>query len=118
MKLFHNLVTVAESTAAALSANFFGADSGYAPNLVPTNAFKCVQNENFNLKKSLTNQQLTQNATLPIHLPVESITIIRSLYRLASNSLAQRAGMIVGGTGKETSNARTSLSVTAGSDNC
>ncbi|MBE9209061.1 hypothetical protein IQ244_21480 [Nostoc sp. LEGE 06077] len=119
MKLFNDLVTVAESTAPVVSVAFFCSIFSCRANLFPTNQSnnKYVQKWNLSLHKFLTNKQLTQNATLPKHNQA-SVTMKFPVYRSGSNSLAYSEEMLVDSAAKETGTARTNFSVTAESVNC
>ncbi|AFY42451.1 hypothetical protein [Nostoc sp. PCC 7107] len=119
MKLFNDLVTVAESTAPVIYDAFFWSVSSCRANLSPTNQSnnKYVQKENFSLHKFLTNKQLTQNATSSKHNQA-SVTMKFPVYRSGSNSLAYGEGMLLGGADTKMGTAKTNFSVTAESVNC
>ncbi|MBD2596475.1 hypothetical protein H6G74_19370 [Nostoc spongiaeforme FACHB-130] len=119
MKLFNDLVTVAESTAPVIYVAFFSSIFSCRANLVPTNQSnnKHVQKWNFNLLKFLTNKQLTQNTTSPKHTQT-SVAMKLSVGRLGSSSLAYSGEMLVRGADAKTSTTETSFSVTAVNKNC
>ncbi|MBD2493050.1 hypothetical protein [Nostoc sp. FACHB-280] len=119
MKLFNDLVTVAESTAPVISVAFLSSILSYGVSLVPINQSnnKCVQKWNFSFHKFPTNRQLTQNTT-PLQHTKASLAMKSSVCSSGSNSLAYSRGTLLGGADTKMGTARTSFSVTAVNNNC